>query len=236
MRKRIRWIAVFSVLIAIGTAVLLRQQQIATRNMAEAYVQNDQWGVLPDGGLSDTDVIQRAIDAYDARWDQLHTEQHRYASTPEDWQIYSRGGRYDVSVTLGGWSMDWAPLFFLNHVAKATIRVDAVWVEKLDDGSYQVIACVSMDQIQAKMAREDGVWKVEEERNDGDAWMLKSYVLSGTQSAAELLEEWGNQMNANQKIALQNAAALTEQPYDNLDDAIQAAKNIKIDAFCPLRP
>ena len=86
------------------------------------------------------------------------------------------------------------------------------------------------------MAREDGVWKVEEDRNDGDAWMLKSYVLTDAQSAAALLEEWGDQMNADQKIALQDAAAITEQPYETLDAAIRAAKEINIDAFCPLRP
>ncbi len=43
-------------------------------------------------------------------------------------------------------------------------------------------------------------------------------------------------MNADQKIALQDAAAITEQPYETLDAAIRAAKEINIDAFCPLRP
>ena len=66
--------------------------------------------------------------------------------------------------------------------------------------------------------------------------MLKSYVLTDAQSAAALLEEWGDQMNADQKIALQDAAAITEQPYETLDAAIRAAKEINIDAFCPLRP
>ncbi len=232
------WIVALAVLIAVGAAagVMFRQQRIATENMAEAFELYNQWGVLPDGDWTDQEAIQRAIDAYDARWSQLRIGKHSYASTPADWQIYSRGGRYDISATLGGWSMDWVPLFVLNHVAKATIRSDAVWVEQKDDGNYWITAGVSLDEIQAKMAREDGVWKVEEDRNDGDAWMLKSYVLTDAQSAAALLEEWGNQMNADQKIALQDAAAITEQPYETLDAAIRAAKEINIDAFCPLRP
>lgn len=238
MRKWKWWIVVLVVLIAAGAAVgvLVRQQRAATKNMAEAFVLNYQWGVLPNDDPADREAIQRAIDAYDARWSRLRTEEHYYASTPEDWQIYSRGGRYDISATLGGWSMDWSPLFVLDHVAKATIRFDSVWVEQLDDGSYHVFASTSLDEIQAKMAWEDGTWKVEEERNNGDAWILKSYMLTNAQSAAELLEEWGDQMNAAQKSALQNAAALTDQPYDTLDDAIAAAKEINIDAFCPLRP
>ena len=232
------WIVVLAVLIAAGAAagVLFRQQRIATENMAEAFALYNQWGVLSDGDWTDQETLQRAIDAYDARWSQLWIEEHSYASTPEDWQIYSRGGRYDISAVLGGWSMEWSPLFALNHVAKAAIRSDAVWVEQKDDGNYWITAGVSLDEIQAKMAREDGVWKVEEDRNDGDAWMLKSYVLTDAQSAAVLLEEWGDQMNADQKIALQDAAAITEQPYETLDAAIRAAKEINIDAFCPLRP
>ena len=232
------WIVVLAVLIAAGAAagVLLRQQRTATGNMAEAFELYNQWGVLPDGDWTDREAIQRAIDAYDARWSQLRIGKHSYASTPEDWQIYSRGGRYDVSAALGGWSMDWAPLFVLNHVAKATIRSDAVWVEQKDDGNYWITAGVSLEEIQAKMAREDGVWKVEEDRNDGDAWMLKSYTLTDAQSAAALLEEWGDQMNADQKIALQDAATITGQPYETLDAAIRAAREIIIDAFCPLRP
>ena len=231
------WIAALAVLIAAGAAagVLFRQQRTVAENLAKAYELNDQWGVLPDGEWSDQEAIQRAIDDYDARWNQLRIGKHPYASTPDDWQIYAHGGRYDVAATLGGWSMDWSPLFVLNHVAKATVRSDAVWVEQKDDGSYQITACVSLDEIQAKMAREDGVWKVEEERNNGDAWMLKSYVLTDAQSAAALLDEWGDQMNAAQKIALQNAAAITEQPYETLDAAVQAAREIHIDAFCPLR-
>ena len=66
--------------------------------------------------------------------------------------------------------------------------------------------------------------------------MMERYVLSSAQDAAELLTEWGPKMNAAQKSALQNAAALTEQAYESLDAAIQAANKIQIDKFCPLRP
>ena len=66
--------------------------------------------------------------------------------------------------------------------------------------------------------------------------MMERYVLSGAQDAAELLTAWGPKMNAAQKSTLQNAAALTEQSYESLDAAIQAANEIQINAFCPLHP
>ena len=127
MRKRIRWILVLAVVIAIGAAAgIVRAQREASAVLDESYIMYDQWGVLPEGDPSDPDAIQLAIDSYDTRWEQLHIGEHPFHSTPEDWQIYSNGGRYDVSVNLGGWSMDWTPLFFLNHVAKVTVREDCV--------------------------------------------------------------------------------------------------------------
>ena len=196
----------------------------------------DQWGVLPEGDFSDPDAIQMAIDNYDTRWKQVHIGGHPYNSTPEDWQIFSSAGRYDVSVTLGGWSEDWAPLFFLNHVAKVTVRKDFVYIEQGNDGKYHITVCIARDEVTAKMAREDGVWKEKEVRNGGDAWMLRRYVLTDAQSAAELLREWDSKLNVAQKSALQDALQVTEQTHSNLDDAIVAARTIDIDAFCPLRP
>lgn len=237
MRKWKWWILVLAILIVAGAAVgIVREQKEASAVLAESYVMYDQWGVLPEGDPLDPDAIQLAIDAYDARWKQLHIWGHPYNSTPEDWQIFSRGGHYKVSVTLGSWSMDWAPLFFLNQVAKVTVRKDCVYIERGEDGKYRVTACVARDEVTAKMAREDGVWKEEEVRNSGDAWMLKRYVLTDAQSAAELLREWDSKMNAAQKSALQDALQVTEQTYSTLDDAVAAARTIDIDAFCPLRP
>lgn len=97
-------------------------------------------------------------------------------------------------------------------------------------------ACIARDEVRAKMAWKDGAWKVEAEQNDGDEWLLPRYVLSGTQSAAKLLEEWGDKMNAAQKISLQNAAEITQKHYDMLDEAVAAAREIDVDAFCPLHP
>ena len=237
MRKWKWWILVLAILIVAGAAVgIVREQKEASAVLAESYVMYDQWGVLPEGDPSDPDAIQLAIDAYDARWNQLHILGHPYNSTPEDWQIFSHGGRYNVSVTLGSWSMDWAPLFFLNQVAKVTVREDGVYIDRDENGNYHVTACIARDQVEAKMAREDGVWKEEEVRNSGDAWMLKRYVLTDAQSAAELLREWDDKMNATQKSALQDALQVTEQTYSTLDDAVAAARTIDIDAFCPLRP
>lgn len=237
MRKWKWWILVLAILIFAGAAVgIIREQRKASAVLAEAYIMYDQWGVLPEGDPSDPDAIQMAIDAYDARWNQLHIWGHPYNSTPEDWQIFSNAGRYDVSVTLGGWSEDWAPLFFLNQVAKVTVREDGVYIDQDENGNYHVTACVARDRVEAKMAREDGVWKEEEVRNSGDAWMLKRYVLTDAQSAAELLREWDDMMNAAQKSALQDALQVTEQTYSTLDDAVAAARTIDIDAFCPLRP
>lgn len=237
MRKRKWWILMLAVLIVAGAAVgIVREQREASAVLAESYIMYDQWGVLPEGDFSDPDAIQMSIDAYDTRWKQLHIGGHPFDSTLEDWQIFSNAGRYDVSVTLGGWSEDWAPLFFLNHVAKVTVRKDCVYIERDEDGKYHITACIARDEVTAKMAREDGVWKEEEVRNGGDAWMLREYVLTDAQSAAELLEEWDNKMTAAQKSALQDALQVTEQTYSTLEDAVAAARTIDIDAFCPLRP
>ena len=237
MRKRILWILVLAVVIIAGAAVgIVREQREASAVLAEAYVMYDQWGMLPEGDPSDPDAIQLAIDSYDTRWNRLHIGEHPFNSTPVDWQIYANGGRYDVSVTLGDWSIDWAPLFFVNHVAKVTVREDCVYIERGEDGNYHVTACIARDEVEAKMAREDGVWKEEELRNGGDAWMLRRYVLTDAQSAAQLLSEWDDKMNVAQKSALQNAVQVTEQTYSTLDDAVTAARTIDIDAFCPLRP
>lgn len=237
MRKWKWWILVLAVLIVAGAAVgIIREQREASAVLAESYIMYDQWGVLPEGDPTDPDAIQMAIDNYDTRWKQLHIGRHPYNSTPEDWQIFSNAGRYDVSVTLGGWSEDWAPLFFLNHVAKVTVRKDCVYIERDEDDKYHITACIARDEVTAKMAREDGVWKEKEVRNDGDAWMLRRYVLTDAQSAAELLREWDNKMNAAQKSALQDALQVTERTYSTLDDAVAAARTIDIDAFYPLRP
>lgn len=237
MRKRKWWILGLAVLVVAAAAVgIIREQREASAVLAESYIMYDQWGVLPEGDFSDPDAIQLAIDNYDTRWKQLHIGGHPFDSTLEDWQIFSNAGRYDISVTLGGWSEDWAPLFFLNHVAKVTVRKDCVFIEREEDGNYHITACIARDEVTAKMAREDGVWKEKEVRNDGDAWMLRRYVLTDAQSAAELLREWDNKMNAAQKSALQDALQVTEQTYSTLDDAVAAARTIDIDAFCPLRP
>ena len=121
-------------------------------------------------------------------------------------------------------------------MAKVTLRRDCVYIERDEDGKYHVTACVARDEVTAKMAREDGVWKEKEVRNGGDAWMLREYVLTDAQSAAALLEEWDDKMNAAQKIALQDTLQVTEQTYSTLDDAVAAARTIDIDAFYPLRP
>lgn len=237
MRKRKWWILGLAVLVVAAAAVgIIREQREASAVLAESYIMYDQWGVLPEGDFSDPDAIQLAIDNYDTRWKQLHIGGHPFDSTLEDWQIFSNAGRYDISVTLGGWSEDWAPLFFLNHVAKVTVRKDCVFIEREEDGNYHITACIARDEVTAKMAREDGVWKEKEVRNDGDAWMLRRYVLTDAQSAAELLREWDNKMNAAQKSALQDALQVTEQTYSTLDDAVAAARTIDIDAFYPLRP
>lgn len=237
MRKRKWWILGLAVLVVAAAAVgIIREQREASAVLAESYIMYDQWGVLPEGDFSDPDAIQLAIDNYDTRWKQLHIGGHPFDSTLEDWQIFSNAGRYDISVTLGGWSEDWAPLFFLNHVAKVTVRKDCVFIEREEDGNYHITACIARDEVTAKMAREDGVWKAKEVRNDGDAWMLRRYVLTDAQSAAELLREWDSKMNAAQKSALQDALQVTEQTYSTLDDAVAAARTIDIDAFYPLRP
>ena len=237
MRKRKWWILGLAVLIVAAAAVgIIREQRKASAVLAESYIMYGQWGVLPEGDFSDPDAIQMAIDNYDTRWKRLHVGGHPFDSTPEDWQIFSNAGRYDVSVTLGGWSEDWAPLFFLNHVAKVTVRKDCVYIERDEDDKYHITACIARDEVTAKMAREDGVWKEKEVRNDGDAWMLRRYVLTDAQSAAELLKEWDNKMNAAQKSALQDALQVTEQTYSTLDDAVAAARTIDIDAFYPLCP
>lgn len=75
-------------------------------------------------------------------------------------------------------------------MAKVTLRRDCVYIERDEDGKYHVTACVARDEVTAKMAREDGVWKEKEVRNGGDAWRLREYVLTDAQSAAALLEEW----------------------------------------------
>lgn len=237
MRKWKWWILGLAVLVVAAAAVgIVREQRKASAVLAESYIMYDQWGVLPEGDFSDPDAIQMAIDNYDTRWRQLHIGGHPFNSTPEDWQIFSNAGRYDVSVTLGGWSEDWAPLFFLNHVAKVTVRKDCVYIERDEDDKYHITACIARDEVTAKMAREDGVWKEKEVRNDGDAWMLRRYVLTDAQSAAALLEEWDDKMTAAQKSALQDALQVTEQTYSTLDDAVAAARTIDIDAFYPLRP
>ena len=237
MRKWKWWILVLAVLIVAGVAVgIIREQRKASAVLAESYIMYDQWGVLPEGDFSDPDAIQMAIDNYDTWWKQVHIGGHPYNSTPEDWQIFSSAGRYDVSVTLGGWSEDWAPLFFLNHVAKVTVRKDFVYIEQGNDDKYHITVCIARDEVTAKMAREGGVWKEKEVRNGGDAWMLRRYVLTDAQSAAELLREWDSKLNVAQKSALQDALQVTEQTHSNLDDAIVAARTIDIDAFCPLRP
>lgn len=237
MRKWKWWILVLVIgMIAAAAVGIIREQRKASAVLAKSYIMYDQWGVLPEGDFSDPEAIRMAIDNYDTRWKQLHIGGHPFDSTLEDWQIFSSAGRYDVSVTLGSWSEDWAPLFFLNHVAKVTVRKDCVYVERGEDGKYHITACVARDEVEAKMAREDGVWKEKEVRNGGDAWMLRRYVLTDAQSAAELLREWDSKMNAAQKSALQDALQVTEQTYMTLEDAVTAARTIDIDAFCPLRP
>lgn len=61
--------------------------------------------------------------------------------------------------------------------------------------------------------------------------MLRRYVLTDAQSAAELLREWDSKMNAAQKSALQDALQVTEQTYMTLEDAIAAARTIDIDGI-----
>ncbi len=235
MTKR-KWIilGVLLVVLAAAVGITVRQQREASSVLAEAHVLYQQWGVMPDS--DETDAVQQAIDAYNARWNQLCTWAIPYENTPEAWQRDSQSDHNTVSVTLGSWSMDWAPLFLLNRVAKATVRTDSVYVEQAEDGSYRVAACIARDKVRAKMAWKDGAWKVEAEQNDGDEWMLPRYVLSGAQSAAKLLEEWDDKMNAAQKSALQNAAEITQTHYDTLDEAVAAAREIDVDAFCPLHP
>jgi len=142
MRKWKWWILVLVIgMIAAAAVGIIREQRKASAVLAKSYIMYDQWGVLPEGDPSDPEAIQTAIDSYDTRWKQLHIGGHPYNSTLEDWKIFSSAGRYDVSVTLGSWSEDWAPLFFLNHVAKVTVRKDCVYVERGWQVSHYRLRC-----------------------------------------------------------------------------------------------
>lgn len=234
MRKW-KWLVAAAVLLAgVGIAVGMMQLRDAAEAMAEAQLLLNRWGMYVDA--SSPEALEQAMWTYQEQWKQRYTIVCPFENTPESWCRESEEGRHLISASVGSWSAEWSPLFPINHVAKARVRSDFVWVERREDGSYHITACVARDELRASMVRENGSWKVSRWDNSGDAWMMERYVLSGAQDAAELLTAWGPKMNAAQKSALQNAAALTEQPYESLDAAIQAANEIQINAFCPLRP